>query len=75
MNKYLFTWYDSLLKANLFCQWFSSHYVIYEVTIKKDLKCDCYWIYIYMRKEEVSIYKVITIFQEMIKDNPTLANH
>ena len=74
-KKILITWYNSLDKANIFCQWVSKNYKHRKATIEKDADTDCHWIYMHVKENDASPFQMVVIVQSAIQDNPTLAKH
>jgi hypothetical protein len=75
MKKVLITWYNSLDKANMFCEWVATNYKHRTATIEKDAENDCHWIYLNIKEEDASTFQIVVMVQSAIQDNQILAKH
>lgn len=75
MKRILITWYNSLDKANMFCEWVTKHYEQRKATIEKDNGIHCYWIYLEVREEDATTLLIVALVQAAIEQYPILSKH
>ncbi len=59
MKKIIITWFNSIDKATLFCEWVAKNYKHRTATIEKDNDSECHWIYLNIKEEDASTFQIV----------------